>query len=144
MTILASLSPQPRDRSPVEQAFQSVLRAVGLAAEPRQSDYALSSPELVPLRVDRSVSWHEFEYVHPTRPSPTSTVPDLTRGTIQGLVSNPGDPARGVWQKACHELATFLLPDAAITTATCTRRGGHTGRHAEGWGGRIIAVWQVP
>lgn len=51
----------------------------------------------------------------------------------------------GAWPAACGARAEFRRPGAAVTfRAVCTRRASHTGRHAAGHGGRVVAVWSGP
>ena len=80
-------------------------------------------------RPDVPHSWHEawLETDHTVR---CSDVPDLTTGR---------------WPKACDTRHAWTLVTACGTrdvTTVCTRRASHTGRHAAGAFGRVIAVWQ--
>lgn len=59
-------------------------------------------------------------------------VPDLMAGA----------PA---WPLVCNARAEFRRPACPVThRAVCTRRAGHTGRHAAASRGRVVAVWTGP
>lgn len=57
-----------------------------------------------------------------------SSVPDLTRGR---------------WPLMCQVRSALVLNhhEPVKRRYVCTRIAGHTGRHAAGSGGRIVAVW---
>ncbi len=80
-------------------------------------------------RPDVPRSWHEA-WLENATPARFSDVPDLTTGR---------------WPTACDNRHPWTLATVQGTrevTTVCTRRAHHTGRHAAGAFGRVIAVWQ--
>lgn len=70
----------------------------------------------------------------------TVAAPDCPRATAWTIQTYPRawvvDLTRGWWPRACQARA---LVDGRGWQ--CTRRCRHTGRHAAGAGGRVVAVW---
>jgi hypothetical protein len=83
----------------------------------------LSATTAIEVAEREGIRWHAaIDGGHP--------VPDLTCGR---------------WPRACGARAEFVVPGAPVRhRATCTRRAGHTGRHAAGSGGVVVAVWAGP
>jgi len=85
----------------------------------------------------RPGEWCAFERV-----TGTPVIPDLTRGYWPDHICNKRNR---FWIELVDALPAFhVFPDGSTSldrTVTCTRIAGHTGRHAAGSGGLIVAVW---
>lgn len=55
---------------------------------------------------------------------------------------NVPDYTGGKWLSQCDTRQGFALPGRGYALVTCTRRSGHTGRHAAGYKHIIVAVWE--
>ncbi|MFJ2518683.1 hypothetical protein ACIOWF_06895 [Cellulosimicrobium cellulans] len=69
--------------------------------------------------------------------------PDVWPSDAHRRVFAIADTTCGRWPDAiCNDRRTWLRPTGGALVATCTRRPGHTGRHAHGDMGQIWAVWE--
>lgn len=81
-------------------------------------------PRGLPRRPLHVSSWHEAN-------------------TLTGI-SPLTDTTLGQWPAVCNARTEFTGMDLAKHPVTCTRIAHHTGRHAAGAFGRIVAVWEDP
>ncbi|HEY0217906.1 MAG TPA: hypothetical protein VGC57_16060 [Cellulomonas sp.] len=70
-------------------------------------------------------------------------------GIVWHAAIDEGHPVRdltaGRWPRACGARAEFRRDGSPVTyRVVCTRRTSHTGRHAAGHGGLVVAVWSGP
>ena len=111
------------------------LRDLFPAREPTKADFALVDGVLADRRPARPGEWCAFD-----RSTGAPVVPDLTRGAWPDKVCN---------QRRLFTIAPAPAPEAHLTgpfrsrQVTCTRIAEHTGRHAAGSGGLIVAVWDA-
>ena len=95
-------------------------------------------------RVDRALAANVVAIRRPGLPRRPRSVSSWHEVNTVRRISPFADTTCGQWLTICGARTEFTDLGARKHPVTCTRINDHTGRHAAGAFGRIVAVWEDP